>query len=52
MCNSQEIENEFHFLMICPAYDNRANLYNSITVLNEFIKMTMKEKFIFINKMC
>ena len=33
MCNSQEMENEFHFLLVCPAYnDYRANLFNSISI--------------------
>ena len=53
MCNSQKIENNFHFLMVCPAHnDYRTNLFNSITVSYEFVKTTMEEKFIFINKMC
>ena len=52
MCNSHEIENEFHFLLVCPIYnDYRANLFNSIRVSHEFNTMTMDEKFIFINKM-
>ena len=52
MCNSHEIENEFHFLLVCPVYnDYRANLFNSIRVSHEFNTMTMDEKFIFINKM-
>ena len=52
MCNSHEIENEFHFLLVCPFYnDYRANLFNSIRVSHEFNTMTMDEKFIFLNKM-
>ena len=53
MCNSPEIENEFHFLLVCPPYnDYRANLFNSIRVSHEFNTVTMEEKYIFINKMC
>ena len=45
MCNSQDIENEFHFLMVCPTYnDNRAKLFNSIKVSHEFNTMSMEEK--------
>ena len=51
--NSQEIENVFHFLLVCPAYNNyRANLFDSITVSHEFNTMTMEEKLMFIDKMC
>ena len=33
MCNSHETENEFHFLLVYPVYnDYRANLFNSIRV--------------------
>ena len=52
MCNSEEIENEFNFLIVYPAFnDYRANLFKSITLSHEFNIMTMEEKFIFI-KMC
>ena len=45
MCNSQEIEKEFQFIMVCPACnDYRAHLFNSITMSYEFITMTMEEK--------
>ena len=48
MCNYQEIENEFHFLMVCPTYNNhRANLFNSIAVSHEINTMTTEEIFTF-----
>ena len=34
-CSLNEIEDEYHFLMICPKYDNlRRNLFSKITDIN------------------
>ena len=46
------IEDEYHFLMVCPLYkDYRDNLFNSITcpVIN-FNEMSNNDKFQYINK--
>ena len=48
ICNSQEIENEFNFVLVCLMdCDNRANLYSSIAMshkFHEFVKTTMEEE--------
>ncbi len=51
MCDSQEIEDEFHFVISCNAYiENRQVMYNCIiSQIEEFIHLNNREK-IFIMK--
>ncbi len=52
ICNTQEIEDELHFICACNEYNNpRQILYNKISEKsNEFNVLTDKDKFIFIMK--
>ena len=53
-CNSNSIEDEFHFLMACPNYNElRKTLFTSISHLHDgFADSEDKAKFIFINSHC
>ena len=44
-CSLNEIEDEYHFLMICPKYDNlRHNLFSKITDINLNV-LSERDKF-------
>ena len=45
-----DVENEFHFVMICPLYDDiRCNLFNEISELFPFVShYSLYEQFIFL----
>ena len=51
-CVLNVIEDEFHFLVICPKYDNiRKILYDKIhSVCSNFILMSDMDKFIYLLK--
>ncbi len=51
ICNSKEIEDEYHFVSICKEYIFRQSLYNKINEKSDiFRNLDTKEKFIFIMK--
>ncbi len=52
ICNSQSVEDEFHFILICNEYDElRINLFNSIKYkLETFEYLDNREKFVHIMK--
>ena len=51
MCDNA-IEDEFHFLCICPIYQNlRENLYSSYyNISNDFIDLSDDQKFVYMMK--
>ena len=50
MCEYNLVEDEMHFILNCPAYeDNRTQLYNSINC-NNFNEMEPEQKFIYMFK--
>ena len=54
LCNSKEIEDEQHFLCVCPIYnDYRKILFDSANILsNEFCNLSIIDKFTFVMKYC
>ena len=52
ICNTGNIEDEFHFLCICPYYETERNdLYNYIHHKHgDFVRFNDQEKFIFLMK--
>ncbi len=52
ICNSQSVEDEFHFILICNEYNElRINLFNSIKYKVEtFEYLDNREKFVHIMK--
>ncbi len=52
ICNSKEIEDEYHFVSSCKEYDIfRQSFYNMINEKSDiFRNLDNKEKFIFITK--
>jgi hypothetical protein len=50
MCENNLVEDEVHFILNCPAYEDiRIQLYNSITYVN-FNEMESEQKFMYIFK--
>ena len=50
VCNSGQIEDEFHFVMVCSAYDgSREKLLAEVQIEN-FSNMSSQEKFIYLMK--
>lgn len=48
-CNLQVVENECHFLISCPLYDDiRANIFQEQLVLNDFSLLGDNDKVIFL----
>ena len=54
MCDQSLIEDEFHFICICPKYDEtRTVLYHKVTnVCFEFHTMSNEDKFIYLMSHC
>ena len=54
ICDHNFIEDEFHFLCICPAYDQeRQNLFTFIKIkYPEFENLNVEDKFIFLLSTC
>ena len=46
-CNTNSVENEIHFLMLCPLYsDIRYELFQTLEFINNFNIMNVENKFI------
>ena len=46
-CNANSVENEIHFLMLCPLYsDIRYELFQTLEFINNFNMMNVENKFI------
>ena len=54
VCNSNETEDEFHFLCICPLYsDERSKLFESIgKKFNVFRSLIIEDTFVFTLQYC
>ena len=54
LCNSNEIEDEFHFVMKCPVYSEiRNSLFTDVKILHpNFINLSDDDKFVFLNITC
>ena len=52
ICDLNEVEDEKHFLCICPVYnDIRSTLYTKVNTINsEFSTLNMSERFVFLMK--
>ena len=49
LCNSSDVEDEKHFLLFCPFYQNeRALLYNELKAFTIFDQLSREDKFLFI----
>ena len=50
-CNNNDIEDEIHFVMICPLYDGiRERQFRCIPELNDLDNMTLDDKFAYLMK--
>ena len=47
MCNTDEVENEYHFMFVCPLYNGlRCTLIESLNLnVDQFNLLTLSEKF-------
>ena len=54
MCNSNEIENEYHLLCVCPiCHAVRKHLFNSAEVkTNNFVTLALEDKFTYLMQHC
>ena len=52
LCRLNEIENEYHFLCVCPVYNNRRTiLFEEIELKHlHFHTLSLSDKFIFCNE--
>ena len=54
ICNASSVEDEFHFLMVCPKYKYlREKLFAEVASANEdFLNKNETDKFVFLNTDC
>ena len=54
LCDKNEVEDEFHFVISCPIYSNyRVKLFaNALNVITNFNEQSEQEKFVNLAKMC